>query len=433
MPALNSTSAALEVHPQLPDGRKQALLIIISCACIIYIFYVHTIHFTTWTTENWLNKLNFFNAHCGWNNSIFVSPDGHYQLHLCYSSVYDKSNLLNTTPTIEESKIRINGSSRLLTFEELASIPDAEWLPNFDRSVYQLYPQSIPMRETIELLINDKPISQPPIFNPWIRFLRVPSRVCSPLTPARAKIGLTGALTHPTVVIIYKSGVYNFEERRQLRKLYNLSYTDINIHLIFSIGLPRTSLGNIFQRDGFNEMHEHNDLLVGDYEDSYYNLTLKLFHTFQWAARFCRSYKPVLVYLDDDYAVNTNKMANIIRGLTPELRDNLNHGCDVIVNPVFRSTSYFPRWAFSKREAPWPRHTPEYLGIYSVWGYRHVHDLALAMHFTKPMVIDDTWLGMVQYKLNLPFSRMEGICSASPTYLQCLRFVFSSGEDIKAI
>ncbi|VDK46151.1 unnamed protein product [Taenia asiatica] len=42
--------------------------------------------------------------------------------------------------TIEESKIRINGSSRRLRFEELVSIPDAEWLPNFDRSVYQLSP-----------------------------------------------------------------------------------------------------------------------------------------------------------------------------------------------------------------------------------------------------------------------------------------------------
>ncbi|VDK50237.1 unnamed protein product, partial [Taenia asiatica] len=229
----------------------------------------------------------------------------------------------------------------------------------------------------------------PPIFNPWIRFLQVPSHVCSPLTPARANTGLSGGSLRPNVVIVYKSGVYNFEERSHLRKLYHLAYTDVNIHLIFSIGLPRSLLSNVFQRDGFNitlrnragqklmaysrsplktrkrllrEMKEHDDLLVGDYEDSYYNLSLKLFHTFQWAARFCRPYKPTFVFLDDDYVVNTNRLASFVLGLTPKLRDNLNHGPEKMANRVFRITDWHPRWAFSKREIPWPMHPPEYLG-----------------------------------------------------------------------
>ncbi|VDM35674.1 unnamed protein product [Hydatigera taeniaeformis] len=53
-------------------------------------------------------------------------------------------------------------------------------------------------------------------------------------------------------------------------------------------------------------MRDHDDLLVGDYEDSYYNPSLKMFHTFQWASRFCRPYNPTFVFLDDDYAVNVN-------------------------------------------------------------------------------------------------------------------------------
>ncbi|VDK27895.1 unnamed protein product [Taenia asiatica] len=164
------------------------------------------------------------------------------------------------------------------------------------------------MRETLQSLINGKPVLQPPIFNPPIRFLRVPSYVCSPLTPAQAKFGLTDDSSRPNVVIIYRSGVYNFEERNYLRKLYHLAYTDVNIHLIFSIGLPRSATDN-----------EHDDLLVGDFEDSYYNLLLKLFHTFQWAARFCRPYEPIFVFLDDDHAVNTDKLVRFVRDLTPEL------------------------------------------------------------------------------------------------------------------
>ena len=271
---------------------------------------------------------------------------------------------------------------------------------------------------------------QPPIFNPRIRFLRVPSHVCSPLTPAQAKTGLTDDSSRPNVIIIYTSGVYNFEERRHLRKLYHLAYTDVNIHLIFSIGLPRSVLDNVFQRDGFNitlanragtrlveysrvpqrtkqllskEMGEYDDLLVGDFEDSYYNLTLKLFHTFQWAARFCRPYKPTFVFLHDDHAVNTNKLVNFVRNSTPELRENLNHGYAIMVNHVNRYINKNSLWALSKREVPWPIHMPQQLGIYSMRSYRHVHDMALGMHFTKPIVVDDTWLGTVQYKLNLIF------------------------------
>eukprot|EP00108_Taenia_solium_P002249 TsM_000384100 transcript=TsM_000384100 gene=TsM_000384100 len=201
-----------------------------------------------------------------------------------------------------------------------------------------------------------------------------------------------------------------------------------------------TSLGNVFQRDGFNVtltnragnklvtyskhpsrtiemlskgMHEHDDLLIGDCEDSYYNLTLKMVHTFQWAARFCRSHKPIFIFIDDDYAVNTNKLDTFVLSLTSEPQENLNYGCEVMVNPVFRPTSPYALWAFSKREILWPFHTPQYLGIYSVWSYRHIHDLALAMHFTKPMVTDDTWLGIVQYKLNLTFKRLEGMLRES--------------------
>ncbi|KAH9278315.1 Lactosylceramide 1,3-N-acetyl-beta-D-glucosaminyltransferase [Echinococcus granulosus] len=330
-------------------------------------------------------------------------------------------------------------------------------MKNFDRGVYQLYPQAVPIREILQSLISGKPILQPPIFNPRIRFLQVPFNSCSPLTPAQAKNGLINKSPHPNVVIIYKSGVYNFEARSDIRRLYNLSQANITIQLIFSIGLPRTSLGNVFQRDGFNitltnragykllaysrspsemkrrlfkEMYEHNDLLLGDYEDSYYNLSLKLFHTFQWAARFCRPYKPIFAFLDDDYAVNTKKLASFVRDLTPELRENLHHGYDVTVNPVFR----YSRWAFSKREIPWPMHTPEYLGIYSVWSYRHVHDMALAMHFTKPMAIDDTWMAMVQYKLNLTFTRLEGMFKfgwSIPKQVNCSGIFFAPLSEFK--
>ncbi|EUB54683.1 beta-13-n-acetylglucosaminyltransferase [Echinococcus granulosus] len=71
-------------------------------------------------------------------------------------------------------------------------------------------------------------------------------------------------------------------------------------------------------------MREYSDPRVGDYKDSYYNLNLKLFHTSRWAARFCWPYISIFVFVDHDYVPNPNKLSNLVRDLTPELRENPN-------------------------------------------------------------------------------------------------------------
>lgn len=142
--------------PFLSVKWRFTLLIILLCVWVICIINVCYTHFENERPEGWLNGQNSYNNYCFWNDSIYVNQNGSYELQLCYKTVF----LPVPTPTIEESKIRINGSSRRLTLEELASIPDAEWLTHFDRSVYQLYPQSIPLRDTLQSLLNGKPIPQ---------------------------------------------------------------------------------------------------------------------------------------------------------------------------------------------------------------------------------------------------------------------------------
>ncbi|VDL87760.1 unnamed protein product [Schistocephalus solidus] len=139
-----------------------------------------------------------------------------------------------------------------------------------------------------------------------------------------------------------KSAIYNFADRERLRRTYDEEAqrkSSIRMALVFSVGLPRSSGGRFFQRDGFQislphragkSLHEmqskrtevlrkldeetrrNGDLVLGDYEDTYFNLSLKLFHTFQWACRFCRAHfthqqrPPVFVLMDDDYAFNAS-------------------------------------------------------------------------------------------------------------------------------
>nr|VZI05023.1 unnamed protein product [Spirometra erinaceieuropaei] len=218
------------------------------------------------------------------------------------------------------------------------------------------------------------------------------------------------------LVVIVKSAVHNFEDRQNFRRFYaNLRNESVaklpyRIGVVFVVGLPTSASSNFFQRDGFNislpgragnslvnignrraqirtrlkqEMREHDDLIVGDFEDTYYNLSLKMNHTFVWAARFCRE-RPAFMFLDDDIGFN-----------------------DPTVCPT--DTSAVLKWALSKREVPLPVHAPYSNGYFYMLGYDHVTDLALAMFYTKSIPIDDVWLGLVMQMIGLQFELPAGV------------------------
>uniref|UniRef100_A0A5K3EJN7 Glutaredoxin domain-containing protein n=1 Tax=Mesocestoides corti TaxID=53468 RepID=A0A5K3EJN7_MESCO len=187
---------------------------------------------------------------CKWNDSIHHNGQGQYIIHLCYNGVLPHNPRLKP-PTINEMKIRSNGRNISLTFEELAEIPDAEWLKKFDASVYDLYPQTISARDSIRRILLGLPLLEHPVYNPTLHYLQVPSKTCPPQTLQHTPGNLSNNASHD-VVIIYKSAVYNFHARQHLRQLFNFSGSGLDVHVVFSVGLPKSSGGNVFQRDGFN-------------------------------------------------------------------------------------------------------------------------------------------------------------------------------------
>ena len=49
----------------------------------------------------------------------------------------------------------VNGKNELLTFEQLANISDKEWKWSFYESVYNFYPLSMPINETLNRVPSD--------------------------------------------------------------------------------------------------------------------------------------------------------------------------------------------------------------------------------------------------------------------------------------
>uniref|UniRef100_A0A0X3Q3J4 Hexosyltransferase n=1 Tax=Schistocephalus solidus TaxID=70667 RepID=A0A0X3Q3J4_SCHSO len=316
------------------------------------------------------------------------------------------------------------------TFAELAEIADDDWIHPIPRSAYMLYPQALDMKLVLSDIRNFRPVPEAPIFNQTIRFLNVSSKVCVPGKPIER---------HLDAIVVIKSAVYNFAERERLRRVYAKEAkreTTFRMIMVFSIGLPRSSGGRFFQREGLNislpgragdslqkmqskrsevlsklaeESRINGDLVLGDYEDTYYNLTVKLFHTFQWASRFCRGYfthqqrPPVFIFMDDDYAFNASLMKAELGALSDAKIRRVALGSPLLASRVYRPmiSPGFEKWILSKHQVPWPYHAPYFSGTFFILGADVLQEIALAMYFNQQFHVDDAWLGIIMTKLNI--------------------------------
>ncbi|BHF79965.1 hypothetical protein SprV_0702308900 [Sparganum proliferum] len=288
------------------------------------------------------------------------------------------------------------------------------------------------MEQVVADIRNCSVIREAPIFNQTLRFLNVSSTVCVP----------GNAVERPlNVIVIVKSAIHNFADRDRIRRVYSKGTqreTQFHIATVFSVGLPRHSVGRFFHHDGFNislphlageamekmqtkrpevlrnlsvEARVYGDLVVGDYEDTYYNLSLKLFHPFQWASLFCRQHfisqqrLPVFIFLDDDFAFNASLLKAELDVLTDAEIRRVTWGLARDQSVVYRhlDSVRFSKWSLSKREMPWPYQAPFAPGNVYVMGADVLQEIALAMYFTLQFPMDDACLGLVMTKLDLYF------------------------------
>ncbi|VDL48185.1 unnamed protein product [Hymenolepis diminuta] len=200
------------------------------------------------------------------------------------------------------------------------------------------------------------------------------------------------------------------------------------IAVVFSLGLPRSQQDNKFLR-GENifelkesggehlnpkslrktaqlleeEMKEFNDLLIGDYEDTYFNLTVKSHYSYTWISTFCRSNRPAVLFLDDDVPFSPWALKNALHSMPQFHRSNLFHGKVETKSFAVRPGSliFDNRWAVLKSEVPWPVYSPYLQGFYVLAGFKQVELLTLGMPFTKYFPIEDAWIGLVARRMNV--------------------------------
>ncbi|CAH8676935.1 unnamed protein product [Schistosoma rodhaini] len=275
-----------------------------------------------------------------------------------------------------------------------------------------------------------------PVNGGSIIVVQLPTSACSPTKPPESL----------DLIVIVKSCIYCFDKRSYARDTYMKSHLwkDFRIRFVFVVGLPTPNETDVYHFDGvtvnlgrnafglsklyknsrwiaakklYDESRKFNDMLVGSFHDTYFNLTSKMMLSYRWTTTFCKGQTPLYLFVDDDYVLLPGNTIRLVRSLNASvLRSTVGglvHYTSVVARPS--KEKFDLRWAVSVNEYPWDYYPPYFYGIGYLLGSNIVSDASVAIAFTQSLRIDDSFLGIVLSRLNRTLTNMKELSMDAST------------------
>jgi len=203
-----------------------------------------------------------------------------------------------------------------------------------------------------------------------------------------------------TLLIAYVlSAPNNFQNRMEIRKTWSNNNTK-NLKVLFLIG---STFNMTLEKQIKSEHIQFNDILQGNFFDSYLNLTYKTIMGIRYLADHCLNGSYFIAKIDDDVMVNTRKLVSdlgnmLIQNMNVENRFFCNRWDLAIVQRSVFNKFYVPVREFGANVYPTYCDGPAY--IYS-------NDMLLALRnatqSTKIFRFEDVYIGLLAAKLNSQF------------------------------
>lgn len=211
----------------------------------------------------------------------------------------------------------------------------------------------------------------------------------------------------PFLLLAIKSLIPHFDRRQAIRESWGkeIESGDVIVRRVFLLGQtpPEDHFPDLSHMVKF-ESDTHHDILLWNYRDTFFNLTLKEVLFLKWVSSSCANVQFIFKG-DDDVFVNTNQILDYLKSLTKEKAKDLFIG-DVIKD------------AGPHREKKLKYYIPEsvYEGSYPPYagggGFLYSGDLALRLNNASDQVllypIDDVYTGMCLQKLGLAPEKHKG-------------------------
>ncbi|XP_076766367.1 beta-1,3-galactosyltransferase 5 isoform X1 [Xylocopa sonorina] len=233
------------------------------------------------------------------------------------------------------------------------------------------------------------------------------------------------------VVWIVTSSASNYLYRTTLRRAYPTELLkSMNVTRIFLLGMPKEKYA---WKNILNESKKHNDLLQGDFLDSYQNLTLKHLMGLRWASSECAA--TFLIKTDDDIVIDIFEVVKFL--VDRRIKENALSGYVLTkMKPVRILNS---KWFVTKEEFPYNVY-PDFLS-----GWFYVTSLKIAQllvrtseNFKNLFWIDDVFItGILREKCGIKLEMLNDLYATDYRYLECcirdkkrkLKCEFIAGPD----
>ncbi|KAG4065897.1 hypothetical protein HA402_012575 [Bradysia odoriphaga] len=163
-----------------------------------------------------------------------------------------------------------------------------------------------------------------------------------------------------TAVIVVLSARNNFDRRNLVRETYGTVRNANNVQIlgvVFMLGNADATGSDVTDSNKLQEeLDRFGDVVVGDFVDSYRNLTLKTIMAYDWITYYCREAQMV-VKTDDDVLVNIFELTKELDSWSPTEVESLDIRCvthwnEETVNDVnskfYASPIDFPTGKFPK-------------------------------------------------------------------------------------
>ncbi|XP_065139394.1 UDP-GlcNAc:betaGal beta-1,3-N-acetylglucosaminyltransferase 9 [Paramisgurnus dabryanus] len=211
----------------------------------------------------------------------------------------------------------------------------------------------------------------------------------------------------PYLLIAIKSIAMDFDKRQVVRRTWGregVFHNEVNAKRVFLLGVPqnRTALP-LWDKLLAYESHIYGDVLLWDFEDTFFNLTLKEIHFLKWVNTSCPKAKFIFKG-DADVYVNTDNILEMLKD--KEIKSDLFVG-DIIVHakPIRRHKSKYFIPEFIYGQGIYPSYAGG--GGFVMSGYTALK-LHLGCKEVELFPIDDVFLGMCLLRIRLQPTRHEG-------------------------
>ncbi|VDK22704.1 unnamed protein product [Taenia asiatica] len=366
-------------------------------------------------------------SYCRWpplNLDEIRIANNTYNITLCTQPHRNASTFNSSITYPVKSIFNITTDDRWISFEELGESPRSMWELVIYPNIYRTYPQDVPIGDIVKAIKSGSLVSAKPDYNYPIRILKTSHSVCSDNT------------THDLVMVV-KSGILNWERRRLFRAFMRREKKlnpNTKVGVVFSLGVPRQYGGRKFDRDGHEmvlggpagdlmdeyngrgnevmqkieeEMRMYDDIVLADYEDTYYNLTWKTVTNLRWISAFCdKRRNDVFMIIDDDHRMNVSMLMQFLASVPRDKKRTSIFGRIAYGDYASRSPQY--KLYLSYREIPWDLMCPYPRGFCQLVGADIVDDMAIGSAYTRyPYVHEDVYLGLLAFKLGIPLQHVN--------------------------